>query len=1306
MNRSFPIYIAMALALVGLSPRLHADKMVVQQPAGYSSRIDGQGKDYIRSSAVDAAGNVYVVGWSNSSEIKIDVMRGPTEGPDLGRPRLDVSNPLFTSIDPLWSGNPAFGAGFVIKYDREGNVLWRRSFGGLVYYSAAPYGVVVDSSGNAIVVGSFANSVQFGGISLSVERRTNQGFTSMPNGSSGDSNVFVAMIDRDGIWQWARQFDFALFESTRTNATNLNTEFPVTAGDINIVPDLSQNGLFASITGYQGFGKGLVIDSEGSIYMKMRASSSNLTTLGANKVIWIRSERQGQVAIASANSSSQWTYYDSVFLAKLAASPPPPGSPAGTQASYHWQWIAPVNSGVVYNSQTNAISSIQASATPASVTGMDLDTDGSLYVTGAWAGTLVAGGQARQATTQADGYVLRLRSNDAAPLYLATYANDIAGTGQSSGGGLVRGMDGNVYVTGAAANTSLLKLTSADGTIMTKALTGNANRTNFFLGKLNPSGEWLWAESPRWTLGADYALKANSIIRDAAGAIYVGGALGGNHPGQGTIIDFPGAGNIDHYGTGAEAFIAKYTEENADTRGWKWVLQSDFNGGGNTGGILDTADLLAGPGGTVYWSLTAASISDTPVTPTRFARTRSPNIEDRALDSAASGGSFLLPVLADLPKLSDQFSPAPTVLVGTEVPAPAGVFKDAAGKVLQPDITLPGANNVNGSGHFFWDTFEGKLYALSPALADVKWKVSDNPLNSDRVVRRVLTVWPTAAQGLITHVTGAGPTLDEPRVTLEPPTINHTFNTILYQDSNAQVIGAKQLSVSGTGYSVLLYTAGKNKAIGTGPAKLQVVRSYRWDDAFVNQPPATAIIGREISGAPYGHTDPGGKNGYIVHAKARYDGHGPGAAHNRATQLGPIIPVNEDEAVPDDDMVVIWSNADTLGVAWPAKTVAYTCFWPAGISDGAIVIASQLGSECVPLNPPSLAGEPLFPEKYQSMSVYHQPEKNLPGYNPNEEHALLGTSQTGSGLPAVFALRSDLNNLVRRTSQPYALLRYQDATDGMKTKFRVFKVVAENDPSQPGNIPSVPAYKFSSFTGIAGKPLLPPYPLSIFAGTAGTNGSGAAYFKDRKNQAWARSAGGIVMRYFYPIQPDFWYDVNGDGVQDATLEAPWLDRLPGGTIGTPIAVSYGIQWPEGVPQLRVGDTLTSARDSLPDIEAMSSVAIIHDQATPQPQPESGVRILDYTEERKVDVDATINGLSFTLGGLSLAVEPTSGGRFRFTDLPFHLKSRLTFDPINRQLAYGGYKDEPGLGVPLLLPNVMSDRERERLLAFDTPNEAA
>ncbi len=1270
--------------LLALAPSLRAAVMGTQEPAGYTSRIEGRFRDKVYASATDAAGNVYVVGLSFSaaagfpSEMQIDVFRDRGDD-NTGRPGLSSNDALLTG----------FGDAFIIKYDRDGNVVWKRSAGNSGTATIAT-GVAVDATGNVFVSGSFGGTATFGNLTVTAAARSNANIanTLAPAQVTLSNNTFIAMIDRDGIWQWARQFEFAVYPSTDTSVANLGGEALVTSASI----DTDTGGSFTAAGTNQG--RSLALDAQGNLYLKMRLNGFAASP-AANRVLWLRTAGAGRVAALSTNGSGTATGYGGTpFVAKLAATPPPLGSPAGTPTTYDWRWVAPVCSGVLYDGAgtiTSVVGTFDFTTFPVgAINDIAVDNNDSLYLCGDWRGNLVAGGAQRLPFTTSpgtDGFVARWRSLDAAPLYLATYSAGVASGGNTKCGAFVLDEDRNVYVTGFINNATQVRRVSQSGGIGTGTVSaGAASRTSFFVGKINPAGEWLWSEAPTITTGTTYRVTATTLVRDVAGGLYIGGSItdsttatfapGVTVSGQSTFQTQ--AGTID-------SFLVKLTENtDTNTRTWQWGLNTNAQHA-SLAPKFDTTSLLAGNGGTVYWLISALNNANNG----RFAASRSPNTADRDFDTSTAAGCFLLPVLTDTPALSPQFSIITTILSGQEVVPPAGVFRDANGRTLQPDITLPFAGGANGATHFHWDPFEKKLYALDPQLADIRWKVTDDALNTRRIVRRVQTVWPTPAQGLITHVTGAGPNGDEPKVPLESPAVsfNHTFSSILYQDSNAS-LSAKTFSAKASGYSILLYTVGKNTAFGSAPVSLEVVRSFLWTDPAVNTTD-TAAVGTEISGSPYNHGDPTGKNGYLVNAKARFDGTGAGAAHDRATQLGPIIPVNRDETTTtEDDMVIVWSNINPRGVAWPAKVVTYDVIWPLSSQ---IVIASRLGSD----TPGPVTDEPLDPAKFQAMSIYHQPDKSLAGYNPNEEHALLAPSNGVSAFQAVFALRSDLNNLGRTTSQPFALLRYQDSTDGLKTKFKVYQVVAERT-----GVVGFPSYVFSAFTGTAGTRVQAPYPLLLLGDAAGTTGSGAAYFKDRKNQVWAKSAGSITARYFYPLQPNFWYDTDGNGVQDAIAEVPWLDRLVGGIIGTPKAVNYTIAWPPSVPTLAVGDTLTTARAGLPDVEAMASATVIYEEANPTLSGASGsVRFIDYTTERKVALNGTINGQNFVLGSRSLAVELVAGGRYRFRDLPFHLKSRLTFDPINKQLIFAGYKEVPAAAAPLLLLNVMSTRERDRLQAI-------
>ena len=106
----------------------------------------------------------------------------------------------------------------------------------------------------------------------------------------------------------------------------------------------------------------------------------------------------------------------------------------------------------------------------------------------------------------------------------------------------------------------------------------------------------------------------------------------------------------------------------------------------------------------------------------------------------------------------------------------------------------------------------------------------------------------------------------------------------------------------------------------------------------------------------------------------------------------------------------------------PSKVGRYTVVYPVGKPQ--IVIASGIGTG--DLGPSQQAG-----------SVYYQNDVSQPGFNPNEEHALLlGKS--------AYALRDDLNN-PSTTSQPFVLLAYTSPTD-LRPSIDVFQVVRETFP--------------------------------------------------------------------------------------------------------------------------------------------------------------------------------------------------------------------------------------------------------------------
>lgn len=173
-----------------------------------------------------------------------------------------------------------------------------------------------------------------------------------------------------------------------------------------------------------------------------------------------------------------------------------------------------------------------------------------------------------------------------------------------------------------------------------------------------------------------------------------------------------------------------------------------------------------------------------------------------------------------------------------------------------------------------------------------------------------------------------------------------------------------------------------------------------------------------------------------------------------------IIPVN---ARNNDARLEVWwfrPNAVNTAVGfktvfWPSAIGRYTVAWPTNFPHAReIILASNAGS----------GGLGSLEAKG---GLYFQNDPSLPGYNPNEEHALMQGGQA-------WALRDDLNitSGPNYSSHPYVLLQYT-AADG-RPSMTAFQVLREK-----GNV------KFD-YTVSAGTILQAPMPLPLLDKPLGT----------------------------------------------------------------------------------------------------------------------------------------------------------------------------------------------------------------------------
>lgn len=659
-------------------------------------------------------------------------------------------------------------------------------------------------------------------------------------------------------------------------------------------------------------------------------------------------------------------------------------------------------------------------------------------------------------------------------------------------------------------------------------------------------------------------------------------------------------------------------------------------------------------------------------------------------------------------------------VVGAEVTPPPGPLCLDNEALATPSIELAGPGN--SSDFFVWSPRaanpddRARLVAVQPAAATISWKRNCDPADPERVSLIGASDWPRQTDGAIrycgsedaaahpgepcvqVHVAGAP-------VDLEPPTagisvaqrVNPVIGTM---SADATLtpggVGQARFTASEPGFSVLLYADDpSSRNINADPLIVVIAETVPYDTTVAIRRPGGALdpVFRDAANCTIGteiveptHEDHGGKNGFVLFERAHFDGAGADRAYDRATRQGQIIPVNRMPVDSDgqDVMAVAWFRKDDRTIAWPSRATRYDCRWPA-VSDK-IIIASELGSEV-------LGQPPLDPAVFPGARIYVQSDPNAPGFNPNDEHALSAPANSSSGFNAIFAVRSDFSDSERlRTSEPYVLLKYLEPGTG-KWRFRIYQVLATGA-----------GYSSFQYSGVAGNPVFPPYPVRLLGGCPQTRAKGKPAFKDYKEQVWAASAGTMVVEYWYPLQPGWWYDRDADrtverGIGDCTA---WL----GGALDNPVDVNYAISWPDLVPVLTVGETLLTPKYGLPDILNQAAVEIVFDEKTDQLvynevyDPNGSLaRIIDPLTPRSVRLPAIPEEVAADLDPQTGLLIPASNADGTI-GVPATVALRLTYDPINKRLAFQGYLDEEGAGDPLLLINVMTSPERRRLKQLD------
>jgi hypothetical protein len=632
--------------------------------------------------------------------------------------------------------------------------------------------------------------------------------------------------------------------------------------------------------------------------------------------------------------------------------------------------------------------------------------------------------------------------------------------------------------------------------------------------------------------------------------------------------------------------------------------------------------------------------------------------------------------------------------VGAKISPP-----DGADAERRPQI------DVGFEDNFYWESTKGKeaLYAINGNVAAViSWYPNDNDddQSSATISQSVTTLWPKTPQRHIAF---------SPPVNLKPSNTPFSQMDVLYytqEEANKPDVKNDAFSCDAVGYSVLMF-----KRSASSEPLFVVVETVLWDDPrALESQAADCVIGREITPSEAHNGECG--TIYLINENAPYAATTkeiePFDGYNRAQRKGPVIPVNRDydPAVTDtSDLVGINYQKGAGGICWPYRSTRYNPAWPSVSAADTIILAGRTGKDL---------------SSMKAHKVYYQNSREAAGFNPNEEHAFIRDG-------TVYALRDDLNNLGGKpTSDPFVLVKYlNDAGD--QWQFKVYAVVAEGSDENGKEHDFVycnDADECGQTWYTAGKLLRKPWPMHQLDDSQqsldATYGHAGPFWRDRKQRFHIRAAGDdggtsqIVMRYFYPYEKTdhgFYIPAAYGPEPDDNAALAWLDmkitaehQAP--TQGTPMDVTYQVQWPDNAPVLQIGKSLMDAMQdhmqrSLRDVNANSdfSLEIIYQQAdTAQNGNKTGVKLIDPLASRKINLNdyEDITGIP---SGIKTAVDTDSGERY-FPQLPPTLQLRLLYSPTDNILRFRGdhYPKISGIANDhLLLPNVMTEREKQTLL---------
>lgn len=374
---------------------------------------------------------------------------------------------------------------YVAKHDSNGNWLWAQRAGGV--YGDVGQDIAVDSEGNVYITGYFAQTADFGSTNLVCSNRT---------------EIFVAKLDPEGNWLWARQAD-GPYE---------NSSFGIA---LDAMANVYITGYFASTTAFGTID--LVSTGVSDIFVAKLDTGGNW--LWVRQAGGITRDLARDIAVDSLGK----IYVTGYFFNTCNF-----GSLSLTGAGYEDIFVACMDSSANWLWASSAGGSSSEGGN-----GIAIDSSGSILLVGSTYGAASFGSINLPGLGSIDAFVAKL---DNAGNWL--WAVQSGGALEEYAQSVVIDTDGNCYVAGVFNGAVSFGSTSLI----------NNGQDDIFVAKLDADGNWLWADRA----GGELNDGVSGLAVDGFANLYLSGWYTGN-------IAF-GPHSLSGFGS-RDIFIAKLGSE-------------------------------------------------------------------------------------------------------------------------------------------------------------------------------------------------------------------------------------------------------------------------------------------------------------------------------------------------------------------------------------------------------------------------------------------------------------------------------------------------------------------------------------------------------------------------------------------------------------------------------------------------------------------------------------------------------------------------------------------------------------------------